>query len=202
MSRLLIASLTLMVLLPGCGKDEAPFTSGASTDADLDGWSSGEDCDDNDPDVNPGANECYDDGIDNDCNAETPDASGDAEAPVIVSFEMADGGLHDFGDGEVPSLKATLSITDDVDHAELSGDLWLDSSVDGDVDTSGEGVGLSLSISDETCLNGDLDATLSFYLSVGGSLAYETTYEFGFVVYDDAGNASEIAVTSATTPAE
>jgi len=191
-----------MALVPGCGKEEDPFTSGASTDADLDGWSSGEDCDDNDPDVNPGANECYDDGVDNDCNAETPDESADAEAPVIVLFSIADGGLHDFGEGEVPSLKATLSVTDDVDHSDLSGDLWLDSQVDGTVDTSGDGVELSLSISDETCLNGALDADLSFYLSVGGSLAYDTTYEFGFVVYDDAGNASAIAVVSTTTPSE
>ena len=43
-------------------------TGGSCTDADGDGFCAPEDCDDGDPDVNPGAAEVCDDGIDNNCD--------------------------------------------------------------------------------------------------------------------------------------
>ena len=187
--------------LLGCGKEEEdPFSSAASQDYDGDGWID-DDCDPEDASINPGANECYGDGVDNDCNPETPDIVDDSEAPIILTFAMMDGGLHDFGDGEVPALEASLEVSDDLDQAELIGTLWYDSSPDGVVDTAGEGTELTLSIGDATCLNGALDASLSFYLSLGGAILYDTEYDFAFAVTDGAGNTSEPAVTTVTTPA-
>ncbi|MFN3198899.1 MAG: DNRLRE domain-containing protein, partial [Bradymonadia bacterium] len=44
-------------------------------DVDGDGFTSDVDCNDNDADVNPGASEILDDGVDNDCNPATADMS-------------------------------------------------------------------------------------------------------------------------------
>ncbi len=62
---------------PDSGED-SDVDSGADTDgpdsgvddvdADSDGWSAGEDCDDDDPAVNPGAEEICDNGVDDDCD--------------------------------------------------------------------------------------------------------------------------------------
>ncbi len=51
------------------------------TDLDGDGWFSFEDCDDSDPDVNPGAHEVCDNGIDDDCDGAID--SDDLECAVI-----------------------------------------------------------------------------------------------------------------------
>jgi len=196
-----MACVVAAIALIGCGKEEEPFNSAASQDYDGDGWID-DDCDPEDASVNPGASECYSDGVDNDCDPATPDVVDDSQAPLILAFEMLDGGLHDFGEGEVPSLEASVEVTDDLDQAELIGTLWFDSDPDGAVDTSGEGTELVLSIGDSGCLSGALDATLSFYLSLGGAILYETDYDFAFAVTDAAGNTSESAVTTVTSPAE
>ncbi|MFN3202856.1 MAG: MopE-related protein, partial [Bradymonadia bacterium] len=51
------------------------YTTGGNGpfDNDNDGFTDDVDCDDDDPAVNPGAEEIFDDGVDNDCNPETPD---------------------------------------------------------------------------------------------------------------------------------
>ena len=48
--------------------DSDDDTGGSVLDADGDGWTIDEDCDDSDPDVNPDAEEICNDGIDNDCD--------------------------------------------------------------------------------------------------------------------------------------
>ena len=79
-----------LVFLLGCpgtkesNTDDSTTTGDDSTvtdnDADDDGFDStasgGDDCDDADPAVNPGATEVTGDGIDNDCDASTPDTTG------------------------------------------------------------------------------------------------------------------------------
>ncbi len=51
----------------GSGGDGGIDTAGLTTDADGDGYDAGEDCDDSDASVNPGAEEACDD-VDNDCD--------------------------------------------------------------------------------------------------------------------------------------
>ena len=64
--------------------DSAEDTSPPVTDADGDGYDAeawgGDDCDDDDPDVNPGASETWYDGVDSDCSGGSDyDADGDGE---------------------------------------------------------------------------------------------------------------------------
>jgi hypothetical protein len=55
------------------------------TDLDHDGYFSNDDCNDNNPDVNPGANEVPYDGQDNDCNPSTPDDDLDGDGYVLAN---------------------------------------------------------------------------------------------------------------------
>ncbi len=59
--------------------DVADDDDAVGVDSDDDGYPVCEDCDDNDPDVHPGADEVCSDGVDNDCNgtADDRDADGD-----------------------------------------------------------------------------------------------------------------------------
>ncbi len=64
--------------------DSAEDTALPVTDADEDGYDAehwgGDDCDDDDPDVNPGATETWYDGVDSDCSGGSDyDADGDGE---------------------------------------------------------------------------------------------------------------------------
>ena len=72
-------------------------------DADGDGYSADEDCDDDDASVNPGASEVVGDGVDNDCDDSTPDTEDipeDADGDGYVS--ESDGGDDcDEADAEV-----------------------------------------------------------------------------------------------------
>jgi hypothetical protein len=83
----------------------------ACTDADGDGYyaesgcGTSVDCDDNDPDVNPGAIEICDDGIDNDCDgmidcADKQCGTNPACAPSVTP-EICDDGIDNDGDGKV-----------------------------------------------------------------------------------------------------
>jgi hypothetical protein len=70
----------------------------APIDADGDGFDADEDCDDDDPLVNPGASEVAGDGVDNDCDESTPDLvdTGETTPPQDVDGDgyiaQADGG--------------------------------------------------------------------------------------------------------------
>ena len=75
--RFLYLASASLAFLAGCGEGEVSDYTGyasdysgctADEDADGDGWDEYEDCDDDDPAVNPEAEEVCDDEIDNDCD--------------------------------------------------------------------------------------------------------------------------------------
>jgi hypothetical protein len=107
-------SLFLALALLGCRNDgtvddtsDTPVETGNDTsdtsdtsdtapvDADNDGFTAPEDCDDADADVNPGASETCD-GVDEDCDGEIDEGAGDAS--TFYADEDGDG----FGDAEAP----------------------------------------------------------------------------------------------------
>lgn len=74
----------------GCGKGEKAGPSGDDTgatvgsDVDGDGYAEPEDCDDSDPQVNPGATEEPYNGVDDDCNPDTPDDDLDGDGLLVA----------------------------------------------------------------------------------------------------------------------
>ena len=60
-----------------------------NVDVDKDGYDNaaydGDDCDDANPDVNPGMDEIIDNGLDDDCNPSTPDSNSGSSSPCFIS---------------------------------------------------------------------------------------------------------------------
>ena len=64
-----VALLGLSLLAGGCQTTHALYGVEVS-DNDNDGYFEGEDCDDNDPDIHPGAEETAGDGVDSNCDGQ------------------------------------------------------------------------------------------------------------------------------------
>lgn len=103
------------------GGDDTAATSIVYVDADRDGYNAGEDCDDNDYRVYPGADEICD-GKDNDCNDET-DEGFDLDEDGALNLELcADIGTDcDDADPNVPTDEVPYDgIDQDCDGADLA----------------------------------------------------------------------------------
>ncbi|MCB9744752.1 MAG: VCBS repeat-containing protein [Alphaproteobacteria bacterium] len=103
----LVTTLTLLapLLIVGCGEKEPDVTDSgvAGTDQDGDGYAAGADCDDADPEINPGATELCD-GVDNNCDGDIDgadaqgasswysDVDGDGYGDDATVFEACEGG--------------------------------------------------------------------------------------------------------------
>lgn len=95
---MLLRPLAFLILLGGCPgpapdgpTDEADTDTDADTDADGDGYPAGDDCDDDDDAINPGAAESPYDGDDNDCDPLTPDDDLDGDSyPLATDCDDTD----------------------------------------------------------------------------------------------------------------
>lgn len=146
-----------------------------------------------------------------------PNDNGDdsckGTAPVIDSFEAKDEGKTTVdGDSgnEYPIIDLIVEYSDeDGDAHVLSADIWWDDEVDGTVDitTKVDSAVARTSAQDadgnpvEECAGkaGGFDIGQAV---AGGTLKYDTEYDFAIVVYDNADMASAPAFATAITPAE
>ncbi|MEC8423052.1 MAG: putative metal-binding motif-containing protein, partial [Myxococcota bacterium] len=113
-----------LLLLGGCSTDgwctrfnldcRTPLPEiAASVDADGDIWRAGDDCDDTDPTVNPGATETWYDGIDQDCRG---DSDWDADSDGFDAAWRPDGTGRDCDDERADvNPGATENWYDDID---------------------------------------------------------------------------------------
>ena len=154
--------------LSGCGEDEGPpiATNPMPENYDYDGDSfyGYEDCDDNNPLVNPGAMEICDDGIDNDCDNSTDMDDSDCEEMVTnpAPEDYDDDGFYDYEDCD----DTNAAINPDADEDCTDGvDNDCDEQIDeadsdceeivvnpGPEDIDGDGY-----VGDEDCLEGNAD---------------------------------------------
>jgi len=113
----------LLVILGGCG-DSGNKDAGPGADADGDGFSGADDCDDSDAAVNPDANDTVGDGVDNNCDGlDGMDLDSDG-------FASIDSGGSDCDDGDETANPGGTEIPyDGIDQDCLDGDLV---DVDGD----------------------------------------------------------------------
>ncbi len=115
MTTVRLVPLLLAIALAGCrwGKpddtDDTDDTAIGGTDADGDGYADDVDCDDEDPEVNPGADEICDNGVDDDCDGTANNCalSGD--------LRLADADIAVTGAGEGDWAGRSFDLSGDLD---------------------------------------------------------------------------------------
>jgi hypothetical protein len=127
-------------------------------DQDGDGYSEQPDCDDSDPDINPGATEICDDGVDNDCDGQTDEQDEECEDLSFVNIWVNYPSTHDY---------LALNVSPIWDEAEL-GQPWVETEAVLDylhvvVEMEGglfnlKGLALNTVVGEDVDNDGDLDS--------------------------------------------
>ena len=172
-----------------------PATEGASCfeNGPGQGWvDNGEDCDDTDPDASPDEVEVPYNGVDDDCDPDTPDSTCSAVPPVIVEFRFEDLGIVEFDQGKRYAFKLVV-LAEDEDHdlSPATVRIWWDS-LNGDPDDE--------HVVDvrTPCEAADLDLGLTY--AVEGEFELNSVRNFHVVVVDGAGMASSSVQVSGILP--
>jgi len=189
-----------LVLLAGCSDDPeeaAPTppttTAPPGTDADGDGYAVPEDCDDEDPAINPGADEICDNDVDEDCDpandscgpctdcgpcdldAEIPEAGCDCDGTFYSAGYCCSGGWQGFACDYQPTTCADLGVPNCVE-------VWPEE----------ERAGYEYSAAHHAYLFRDLSNVDHYFLLMGDISCDKTCTVFGF----DDGNPSADAKTT------
>lgn len=128
-----------------------------------------------------------------------------ANAPVVTHVTIENGGILTFDNGQYPTAAIRMDLSDDDGDLDLvSMYVWFDDVVDGAVDQSGEAP-----IAIESYLFEDVAPCMKFTASLilkpevsGGTLAYNTRYEWAVVGEDHHLVMSAPYITDGVTPKE
>ena len=130
--------IPFLLLLGAC---EGQLTDSSGQDLDGDGYTHS-DCDDDDPEIHYGAEECCD-GVDNDCDGEIDDEDDVLEGAATWYADLDGDGDGDADDGLAACAQPKDRVEDDSDCDDEDGDIHpaaadgcdgVDEDCDGDVD--------------------------------------------------------------------
>lgn len=129
-----------------------------------------------------------------------PDCGG--TAPVIEAINVGNGGIRPYEGVDMPSLAVEIHTADaDSDLRPVRFDLWWDTTVDGTVDLTTEGIQTEpYVVSDrDTCEVARIIYTINPAVT-GDQFAFDTLYEVAAIAYDAMDMASEVKVGAGYTP--
>ena len=134
---------------------------------------------------------------------DTGDGCGET-APTITDLWLENAGLEDNEQGEPTPTLSVHAVTDDPDGDlhQHTVDLWWDDVADGSVaqDPERHETDPSTVETDLPCSILNTTARMRVFVS-DARFDYSTAYEWAVTVTDANGHASEVAITTATTPA-
>ncbi len=142
--------------------------------------------------------------------ADSGDPSCEGTPPDITDFSVSEGDIYtDENGNDYPTLVMVVEFEDeDGDAHILSANLWWDDAVDGQIDAASEP---SAALAESAMTSGGEvveecagdGGTLNISLPVSSAdFRFSTQYDFGVTLIDANGYESEMAVATATTPAE